>query len=252
MDLARHHASSFWDRKEPFETVATSFGECCCVKHNYSPLPTLAFTVVWRNKHMNTNMHLRNTKTPTCRLLIPASLHTGVFDRKSEREMESACWQGDEKPERENREQEGGREGRRERAGVRSANVWKCESVNRRRHIDLDVRREYGSWEKERERNELFHSMYWRSVVLLSFVHFFYFTLCVFVYITLPVKIYWIEQNLIERWGGGRKGKAGAREREKKHRTFMFYSHSKYTIDVSLYNSCFILNISLSTSQLAI
>lgn len=32
----------------------------------------------------------------------------------------------------------------------------------------------------------------------------------------------------------------------------MFYSYSKYTIDVSLYNSWFILNISLSTSQLAI
>ena len=66
--------------------------------------------------------------------------------------MESACWQGDGKPERERIEskKEGGREGGRERAGVRSANVWKCESVNRRRHVDLDVRREYGSWERER------------------------------------------------------------------------------------------------------
>ena len=74
---------------------------------------------------MNTNMYLKDTKTPTCRLLIPASLHTGVFDRKSEREMESACWQGDGKPERERIEskKEGGREGGRERAGVRSANV---------------------------------------------------------------------------------------------------------------------------------
>lgn len=39
---------------------------------------------------------------------------------------------------------------------------------------------------------------------------------------------------------------------KEKHRTFMFYSHSKYRIDVSLYNSCFILNISPSTSQLTI
>ncbi len=43
-----------------------------------------------------------------------------------------------------------------------------------------------------------------------------------------------------------------AHKKENKHRTFMFYLRGKYTIDVSFYNSCFILNISLSTSQLAI
>lgn len=62
----------------------------------------------------------------------------------------------------------------------------------------------------------------------------------------MPIKLYQSAHSLIEIQGESRQA------REKKHGMFMFYSHSKYTIDVSLYYSWSILNISLSTSQLTL
>ena len=64
----------------------------------------------------------------------------------------------------------------------------------------------------EREREEGVFSFYIPKIsggFFLSFIHFIYFTLCFFLYVTLPVKLYRIEQNLIERWGGGREEGGG-------------------------------------------
>lgn len=122
---------------------------------------------------------------------------------------------------------------------------------NKERGGERGVRTDWATWMggvevgSERE-NKVDCCEFWKFFESVSIVCCIHFTLCFVQTNLMPVKLYWTEFNLDTR-----SGVRAGRER-KKHGAFMFYSHSKYTIDVSLYYSWFVLNISLSTSQLAV